>query len=108
MSKIFSVIGLETNTGIRDVGLMSGVPEVEDIQNSQLYKELVEDCGGSEYIIVAVKSFRYGEGEPQDATVEDLQWLKSHPEFLKSNAVTNLQTAKFTILYPDQGMQMNM
>ncbi|CUX69757.1 hypothetical protein BN3590_03744 [Clostridium sp. C105KSO15] len=108
MSKIFSIIGLETNTGIRDVGLMSGVPEVEDIQNSQLYKELVEDCGGSEYITVAVKSFCYGEGEPQDATVEDLQWLKSHPEFLKSNAVTNLQNARFAILYPDQGMQMNM
>ncbi len=108
MSKIFSIIGLETNTGIRDVGLMSGVPEVEGIQNSQLYKELVEDCGGSEYITVAVKSFRYGEGEPQDATVEDLQWLKSHPEFLKSNAVTSLQTAKFAILYPDQGMQFHM
>ena len=31
MSKVFSIIGLETNTGIRDVGLMSGIPEVEDI-----------------------------------------------------------------------------
>lgn len=108
MSKIFSIIGLETNTGIRDVGLMSGVPEVEDIQNSQLYKELVEDCGGSDYIAVIVKSYLWGEGEPQDATAEDLQWLKSHPEFLKSNEVTNLQTSKFAILYPDQGIQMNM
>ncbi|MDF2597056.1 MAG: hypothetical protein K0R50_4885 [Eubacterium sp.] len=25
MSKVFSTIGLETNTGIRDVGLMSGI-----------------------------------------------------------------------------------
>lgn len=55
MSKVFSIIGLETNTGIRDVGLMSGIPEVEDIQKSQLYKELVEDCGESEFITVAVK-----------------------------------------------------
>lgn len=43
MSKVFSIIGLETNTGIRDVGFMSGIPKVEDIQKSQLYKELVED-----------------------------------------------------------------
>jgi hypothetical protein len=108
MSKVFSIIGLQTNTGIRDIGLMSGIPEVEDIQKFQLYKELVEDCGESEYITVAVKSFRYGDGEPENATAEDLNWLKSHPEFLKSDAVTHLQTASFAILYPDQGMQMNM
>ena len=87
---------------------MSGIPEVEDIQNSQLYKELVDDCGGSEYIAVVVKSFRYGEGQPEDAAVEDLKWLKSHPEFLKSKAVTLLQTTNFAILYPDQGMQFHM
>lgn len=108
MSKIFSIISLETNTGIRDIGLMSGVPEAEDIQKTQLYKELVEDCGESEYIMVRVKSFRYGEGELQNATAEDLDWLKSHPEFLKSEAVSPLQTASFAIVYPDQGMQMNM
>ena len=108
MSKLFSFVSLETNTGIRDVGLMSGVPEVEDIQKSQLYKELVEDCEESEFITVAVKSFCYGEGEPEDATAEDLNWLKAHPEFLKNKAVTHLQTVSFAILYPDQGMQMNM
>jgi hypothetical protein len=108
MSKVFSIIGLETNTGIRDVGLMGGIPEVEDIQKSQLYNELVEDCGESEFITAAVKSFRYGDGEPEDATAEDLNWLKSHPEFLKSDAVTHQQTNSFAILYPDQGMQMNM
>lgn len=108
MSKVFSVIGLETNTGIREVGLMSGIPETQDIQNSQLYKDLVEDCGGSEYITALVKSYCYGEGGPEDTTAEDLDWLKSHPEFLKSEAVTHLQTNSFAILYPDQGMQMNM
>mgnify|MGYP000947003932 CR=1 FL=1 len=85
MSKVFSIIGLETNTGIQEVGLMSGIPEAEDIQKSQLYK-----------------------GEPKDATNADLNWLKSHPEFLKSEAVTHLQTASFAIIYPEQGMQMNM
>jgi len=88
MSKVFSFIGLETNTGIRDVGLMSGIPEVEDIQKSQLYRELVEDCGESEFITVAVKSFRYGDGVTENATAEDLNWLKSHPEFLKRCCLT--------------------
>jgi hypothetical protein len=106
MSKVFSIIGLETNTGIRDIGLMSGIPEVVDIQKSQLYKELVEDCGDSEFITVAVKSFRYGDGVTENATAEDLDWLKFHPEFIKSEAVTHLQTNSFAILYPDQGMQM--
>lgn len=40
MSKIFSIIYLETNTGIRDAGIMSGIPEAEDIQRSNLYKEI--------------------------------------------------------------------
>lgn len=108
MSKVFSIIVLETNTGIQEVGLMSGIPEAEDIQKSQLYKDLVEDCGKSEYIMVAVKSYCYGEGETEETTSEDLDWLKSHPEFLKNDAVTNLQTNSFAILYPDQGMEMSM
>jgi hypothetical protein len=108
MSKVFSIIGLETNTGIQDVGLMGGIPEAEDIQKSQLYKELIEDCGGSEYIMVSVKSYRYGEGEPEEAMAEDLDWLKAHPGFLLSEEVTHLQTKSLAILYPDQGMQMNM
>lgn len=72
MSKIFSIIGLQTNTGIRDAGVMSGITEVEDIQRSNLYKELFEDCGASEYIAVIVKSFRYGHGPPESAGAEDL------------------------------------
>lgn len=54
MSNVFSIIGLETNTDISAVCLMSGIPEAEDIQKSQLYKELVEDCGESEYITATV------------------------------------------------------
>lgn len=61
MSKIFSLVGLETNTGIRDIGIMGGISELEDIQGSKVYRELVEDCGESEYIAVIVKSFRYGQ-----------------------------------------------
>jgi hypothetical protein len=45
MSKVFSIIGLETNTGFGAVGLMSGIPDAEDMLKSQLYKELLEDCG---------------------------------------------------------------
>lgn len=36
LSKVFSLVGLEANTGIRDTGIMSGIPEVEDIQNSTI------------------------------------------------------------------------
>lgn len=108
MSKVFSIIGMETNTGIRDIGIIGGIPEVEDIQNSQIYKELVEDCGGSEYISVVVKSFRYGAGEPQAASMEDLEWLSPHPELVKSDKVTHLKTANLAILYPEQEMQFHM
>lgn len=103
---MFSIIGLETNTGISAVGLMSGIPAAEDVQKSQLYK--VEDYGESEYITATVKSYYYNEGKPEDATAEDLNWLKANHEFLLSEAVMHLQTKSFAILYPDQGMQMNM
>jgi len=108
MSKIFSLVGLETNTGIRDIGIMGGVPELEDIQSSKVYRELVEDCGESEYIAVVVKSFRYGQGPPDPASAEDLGWIGMHPEILKNGDAAELQTSRFAILYPDQGMQMNM
>ena len=108
MSKVFSLVELETNTGIRDAGIMSGVPEMEDIKNSTLYKELVEDCGCSDYITVVVKSYRWGEGEPEDVTTKDLEWIKNHPEFIDSQDITCVQTSRFAILYPDQGMQLNM
>lgn len=108
MSKVFSLIGLETSTGIRDIGIMGGISEMEDIQSSQLYRELVEDCGGSKYIEIVVKSYLYGEGNPETADMEDLKWLDTHPEFVESDKVAPLKTASFTILHPDQGMQLNM
>jgi hypothetical protein len=108
MSKIFSLIGLETNTGIRDVAIMGGIPKVEDIQNSRTYQELVEDCGSSEYISVVVQSFQYGNGPPEPAVMEDLQWIGAHHEIIENGEAVKLQTARFAILYPDQGMQMNM
>lgn len=108
MSKVFSLVGLETTTGIRDAGIMSGTPEVEDVQKSKLYRELVEDCGCSDYIAVIVKSYRYGEGEPKDASAEDLEWIKIHPEFINSKDVSYIGTSRYSILYPDQGMQLNM
>lgn len=108
MSKVFSLVELETNTGIRDAGIMSGFPEMEDIQNSTLYKELVEDCGCSDYITIIVKSYRWGEGESGDITAEDLEWIENHPELIESQHVACIQTSRYAILYPDQGMQFNM
>ncbi len=107
MSKIFSIIGLQTNTGIRDAGVMSGIPEVEDIQRSDLYKEL-EVCGASEYIAVIVKSLRYGHGPPEPAGAEDLSWIALHREMIETGGAVELQTSRLAIVYPDQGMQLNM
>ena len=103
MSKIFSVVELETNTGISDSGLMGGIPDREDVEGADIYQELVEDCGGSEYINVTVNSYIYGEGESENASGEDLEWIKSQPDFINSDEVTPLQDTSFTILYPDQG-----
>lgn len=104
MSKIFSIIGLETNTGIRDAGVMSGITEVEDIQRSNLYKELPRDCGASEYIAVIVKSFRYGHGPPEPAGAEDLSWIVLHREMIETGEVVELQASRLVILYHGQGM----
>lgn len=38
-----------------------------------VYRELVEDCGCSDHITVIVKSYRWGEGEAEDVTAEDLE-----------------------------------
>ncbi len=103
MSKIFSLIGLETNTGIRDIRIISGIPELEDIQNSQVYKELVEDCGGSAYIGVIVKSFRYGHGPPKPAKAAELSFISIHPKIIETSEVNELQTIRFAIVYPDSG-----
>lgn len=40
MSKIFSMVELEANTGITYSGYMSGMPDREDVENSDLYQEL--------------------------------------------------------------------
>jgi hypothetical protein len=108
MSKLFSIISLETNTGIQDIGIMDGIPEVEDIQNLQTYKELLEDCGGSKYISMVVQPFCYGEGAPESVSNQDLTWIRSHSEILENGEAVRLPPTHLTIIHPDQGMQMNM
>ncbi len=53
---IISLVELTTNTGIYDCGILNGVPSVDDVKASKLYKELIEDCGCSKFILVSVKS----------------------------------------------------
>ena len=105
MSKIFSIVELETSTGISDSGLMGGIPDREDIESSDLYQELLEDCGSSDYIEVKIASYSYGDGESEPASEEDMEWIKSQPDFTESDAVTPLQDTEFTILCPDQGQK---
>lgn len=49
-----------------------------------------------------------GRAAPEPASAEDLSWIGLHPEILKNGDAAELQTSRFAILYPDQGMQMNM
>ena len=105
MSKVFSLIEFETNTGISESGLMGGIPDREDVESSDLYQELLEDCGSSDYIDVKITSYSYGEGESEPANEEDLEWIKSQPDFINSDKVTALQDSGFTILHPDQGQK---
>ena len=106
MSKIFSISGRETNRGRREEGEMRGRKEVEEIQRSNLYKELPRDWGASEYIAVIVKSFRYGHGPPEPAGAEDLSWIVLHREMIETGEAVELQTSPLSILYPDQSFQL--
>lgn len=77
MCKIFSLVELETDTGISESGYMGGIPDREDVENSDLYQELLEECGGIESIEITVNSYTYGEGESEPADDEDLKYNSS-------------------------------
>lgn len=106
MSKLFSFVELETNTGISDSGLMGGIPDREDVKNSDLYQELLEDCGDSASIQVTVNSYTYGEGESEPADDEDLEYIRSRKDFTDRDEVDRLQSDIFTI-YPKQEQRMS-
>ncbi|MEL7568074.1 MAG: hypothetical protein AAGU27_24800 [Dehalobacterium sp.] len=48
----------------------------------------MEDCSCSDYITVIMKSYHWDEGEHED--------------------VTCIRRSRYTMLYPDQDMQLNM
>ena len=106
ISKIFSFVELETNTGVSDSGYLSGIPDRDDIESSDLYRELIEGCGGSKYMEVTVSSYMYGEGESENASAEDLERIALQEDFTQRDDVEHLQTSEFTILRPDQGMTL--
>ena len=106
ISKIFSFVELETNTGVSDSGYLSGIPDRDDIESSDLYRELIEDCGGSKYMEVTVSSYMYGEGESENASAEDLERIAAQEDFTQRDDVEHLQTSEFTILHPVQGMTL--
>lgn len=106
MSKIFSLVELETNTGVFDSGYMGGIPDREDIENSDIYQDLLEDCGGAESIQVTVNSYSYGEGESQPADGKDLEYIRAQKNFTERDEVDWLQSDSFTI-YPEQTQGMS-
>jgi len=106
MSKVFSFVELETSTGISDSGYMGGIPDREEIENSDLYQELLDDCGGTESIQVTVNSYTYGEGESEPADNKDLEYIRSQKGFTDRDEVDWLQSDSFTI-YPNQRQGMS-
>jgi len=106
MSKIFSFVEIETNTGISDRGYMGGIPDREDMESSDLYQELMEDCGDTESIQVTVNSYTYGEGESEPADDKDLEYIRSQKDFTERDEVDWLQSDSFTI-YPEQTQGMS-
>lgn len=106
MSKIFSVVELETSTGISDSGYMGGIPDREDVKKSDLYQELLEDCGDTASIQVTVNSYTYGDGEREHADDEDLEYIRSQKDFTDRDEVEWLQSNSFTI-YPKQEQGMS-
>ena len=106
MSKTFSFVELETDTGISDSGYMSGIPDRDDVENSDPYCELMEDCGGTESIKVTVNSYTYGEGESEPADERDLEYIRTQKNFTERDEVDWLQSDGFTI-YPEQEQKMS-
>lgn len=106
MSKIFSFVELETDTGVFDSGYIGGIPDQEDIENSDLYSDLLEDCGGAASIKVTVNSYTYGEGESEPADEKDLEYIRTQKNFTERDEVDWLQSDSFTI-YPEQEQKMS-
>ncbi len=60
------------------------------------------------YIAVVVKSFRYGHGPPESAGPEDLNRIDMQPEIFENGEAEEIQTSRLAMLYPGQGMRMNL
>ncbi len=74
---IISIVELKTNTGIYDCGILSGIPNVDNVKASKLYQELIEDCGCTKYVLVSVKSVTIAK---QDASITNEEGYAIIPE----------------------------
>lgn len=100
MSKIFSFVELETNTGITDEIYVSGIPDWQDIEKMNIYNKLLEKDGNIEYINVMLNSYCFGDCKGVELTTEeDLQYISSLENFNQSAEVDWLSSFKFKI-YP--------
>lgn len=110
MKKTFTLLELETNTGITDRGYEPGILDRDDVQDTDIYKELVEDCGGSKYINVSLKAYSYGEGdgEPEPCDYDDIYTIEQDENFCDRPDVTLLSSESYSILHPDQAQGMSM
>ena len=99
-SMLFSKVTLTADNGSTDEFLCSGIVNCEeDLENSDLYNEFLEDNPDADSIVVDSKAYSYGEGESEKASEDDLIYLATRGEdFLASNEVDEIESSHFIIL----------
>lgn len=100
MSKIFSVVELETNTKINERFYMSGIPDWQDIEKCKIYKKIMEKYKDIKHVNIKLNSYCYGNCGIKSTTSKDLEYISSLENFEENENVQWLQNYKFTI-YPN-------
>lgn len=110
MKKTFTLIELETNTGIKDSAFERGVLDRDDVPDTDLYKELLEDCGGTQHINISLKAYAYGEGdgEPEPCDYDDIYQIEEDRNFLSRSDVSLISSDSYAIQSPDQVQGQSM
>lgn len=100
MSKIFSFVRFETNTGLTHTDYIAGIPDLNDIKGSRAYKKTLQLCEDIEFIQITLNSYCYGSYKGiEPTTTKDLEYISSLKNFIQSNEVDWLQNNKF-VIYP--------
>ena len=100
VSKIFSLVELETNTKLNHKCYMPGIPDWQDIEKCEKYQKVLEKYKDIKFIDIKLSSYCYGNcGGIKSTTRKDLEYISSLENFEGNEEISWLQNYKFTI-YP--------